>query len=102
MNTESREWFAFSERRTDGKFTTIEKWQEAMLFSGVPQSRIVKVRLVEDAEGEYLGWLDNDDNGEISMIQHNRVFAIQFPYGVAAAVERGEGVPVPLRVEIVE
>lgn len=96
-----REWTAFSEIRTDGKFITVEKWEEAMLFSGVPKSKIVTVRLIEDADGEYMGWLDADDNGEISMVRHQRVFPIQFPYGVSAAVEIGDGVPVTLRIEAI-
>jgi hypothetical protein len=95
-----REWTAFSENRADGKFITIEKWEEAMLFSGVPKSRIVTVRLIEDPAGDYMGWLDTNDKGEICMVQHKRVFPIQFAYGVEAAVENGDGVPVSLRIEV--
>lgn len=99
QNAAPREWSAFSEER-NGTFVTIEKWVEAMLFSGVPQERIVKVRLIEDPAGDFAGWLDANENGEICMVQHKRVFPIQFPYGVQAAEENGDGKAVSLRIEI--
>lgn len=100
QNATPREWTAFSEDR-NGTFVTIEFWEEAMLFSGVPKSRIVNVRLIEDGAGDYMGWLGSDDDGKLSMVQHKRVFPIQFAYGVDAAVEKGDGFPVPLRVEVI-
>lgn len=97
--TQPREWQSFAEERTDGSgFLTIEPWIQAVHMSGVPKEQIVTVKLIEDPAGDFRGWLAAGEN-HVVMVQHKRIFPIQFAYGVEAAVEKGDGVPVKLRVE---
>ena len=62
------------------------------------------IELIVDPEGEYLGWLDSEGrhDARVYMVQHEKVFNIQFPYGYKLAEEKGEGIAVPLRVVLVE
>lgn len=62
------------------------------------QCEIVPVEMVEDPEGRYFGWMDFGDGDwhkpdtEPCMIQgHEGIFAMQFPYGPKAEVDRGRG-----------
>ena len=61
------------------------------------------IELIVDPEGEYLGWLDSDarHDGRVYMVQHKKVFDIQFPYGYKIAEENGEGIAVPLCVVLI-
>ncbi|MDO8944027.1 MAG: hypothetical protein Q7U75_12640 [Desulfobacterales bacterium] len=67
---------------------------------GYRDDEAVPVELVADPGGEYLGWLDagGRHGGRVCMVQHRKVFNIQFPYGYEAAEERGEGLAVGLSV----
>lgn len=60
-----------------------------------------EVTLVEDPDGDLRGWVDADQERDpgVVMVQHHRVFEVQFTYGSAAEVEAGKGEVVPLRVE---
>lgn len=58
----------------------------------------VAVTVTEDPEADYLGWIGTEDTAP-NMIQHKRIFEIQFPYGSKAEVERGRGRVVPVRIE---
>ncbi len=55
------------------------------------------VTVTEDPEGTYLGWLKQGESEPV-MIQHKRIFEIQFPYGSKVEVERGKGLVVPLSI----
>ena len=65
-------------------------------------------RVVADAAGDYRGWLPHDDSGQPvtprnpRVIQHKKIFDMQFPYGVQAEVARGRGTVLSLRVELRE
>jgi hypothetical protein len=98
--TEQREWKAFAEETNDPKlpFNTITDWEEVLAMSGVRPENRVSVRLVEDPEGELRGWIDKGADHPV-MIQHKKIFPVQFAYGVDAEVERGNGEVVALRVE---
>lgn len=62
----------------------------------------VPVRLVEDPGGDYRGWLPRADRlpRPPVMVQHRRVFEVQFPDGSAAEAAAGRGEVVRLRVEV--
>lgn len=103
--TDVRTWKSFGEcQEHEGApfFSQISPWREAVRFSGVKDSDIKTLNLIEDPDGKYCGWLSPEDEGKISMVQHERVFPIQFPYGITAAIENGDGFAVKLRIEIVE
>lgn len=62
------------------------------------------VHLIEDENGDYLGWLDRDaDTGElldeVKMVNYHTYFDISFPYGSAKKEKDGQGVVVRLRIE---
>lgn len=63
----------------------------------------VLVEVIEDPEGTHLGWIDRDDEVEGDdtpvMIQHHRIYDIQFPYGSKAAEEYGKGRTVRLTIK---
>lgn len=80
------------------RITDITQWVQALRMSGVPENEIIRIRLIEDPEGDFRGWLATGED-MLSMVQHKRIFNIQFPYSSEAAVEQGEGVIVPVRVE---
>lgn len=61
-------------------------------------SEPVAVIVTEDPEADHLGWIGTEDTAP-NMIQHKRIFEIQFPYGSKAEVERGRGRVVPVRIE---
>lgn len=67
----------------------------------------VPVRLVEDPEGQYWGWLHSERDGLFprrasttpEMVQpHQGMYTMQFPYGPKAEEERGHGRTVRLSV----
>ncbi len=71
---------------------------------------VVPLRVTEDSEGQYWGWIDNEDwraergyrsnDGVPTFIQpHHGMFTMQFPYGPEAEQERGRGHIVRLVVE---
>lgn len=71
---------------------------------------VVPLRVVEDPEGPYWGWIDNEDwraerhyrsNGGVpQMIQpYHGMFTMQFPYGPKVEEEHGRGRTVRLLVE---
>ena len=66
----------------------------AEMHGGAP----VPVIVTEDPDGDMLGWIEAGNDTPV-MIQHRRIFEIQFPGGSKAKVERNHGVVVPLRVE---
>lgn len=62
-----------------------------------------EVEVIEDPEGDYLGWLDERpghprNTGEPEMILHKKLFNIQFAYGYQAEEEAGRGRAIPLTI----
>jgi hypothetical protein len=105
--TAPRSWAYFAGRpETDAQKTPkgekhyihLSPWREALAFSGVAGKDILSVDLVEDAEGEYLGWIETGED-VVSMVTIDRIFSIQFPYGVEAAVKAGDGELIRLSVK---
>ena len=61
----------------------------------------VPIRLIEDPEGIYLGWLPNNpEETDPLFVQHQRIFNISFPYGYQAEEQAGRGKAVRLRIEL--
>lgn len=64
---------------------------------GAKPEEIQKIVFQEDNMGEYTGWL-KPGNPTPSMIQLNRIFPIQFPYGIEKEIAKGNGNPVKLKI----
>lgn len=62
----------------------------------------VRVRVAEDPDGTFLGWLARDDNYPRMIYGHPAAFRLCFPYGPAAEEAAGKGRVVRLRIEPVE
>lgn len=62
----------------------------------------VPVEVIEDPEGTHLGWIDADDeragDDTPEMIQHHKIFGIQFPYGYEEEEKAGRGRAIRLTV----
>lgn len=61
----------------------------------------VPVLVVEDPEGDYLGWIEETkgSTGEPEMIQRKEIFSIQFPYGYQDEEAAGRGRAVRLTIK---
>lgn len=70
-------------------------------FHGLPHPA-VKVRLVEDSDGEYFGWLPASEWLPRMIWRGWTCFSVQFPYGPEAEEKAGRGRIVRLRVERAE
>lgn len=57
------------------------------------------VLLVEDPDAALWGWIDAKEPERICMIEHHKIFPVQFPYGVQPEIDRDHGEVVPVRVE---
>lgn len=104
----SRTWEAYGNPSTkslteDGNPTILHIYpRESLLrMCGIKRENYNKLILREDENGLYLGWLKTDSNGEIGLVQYHKSFAIQFPYGVQAAVDKGQGEAVRLSVDVI-
>ena len=62
------------------------------------REQIVEITLVEDQQGEYMGWIDKNRD-EPSMIQLPHAFKVQFPGGYQENVKRGQGEVVYLSIQ---
>lgn len=87
-----RSWSLFGRSR-DGRWLTVGPEFYVKLHGSDP----VPVEVVEDPDGEYLGYIPT---GEVvpTLILHSRIFEIQFPYGSHAEVKRGKGEVVSLSI----
>lgn len=84
--------------RFKGEYTYIyeSEWAyEAACHDADEPAEIVE--LVADPEGDFLGWLDVEEGNSVPvLVQHRKVFPIQFTYGVQAEVDAGRGIAVGL------
>lgn len=60
------------------------------------------VVLHEDPDGEYRGWIVPDSDGTPVMVQHAKIYPIQFAYGPEAEEKKGRGRTVRLRIERID
>ncbi|MEB3033574.1 hypothetical protein KV113_18625 [Mycolicibacter sp. MYC340] len=92
-----RTWSGFAHRGGNGVFsgTRIGIPESVIGFAGLD----TKVTVIEEPSGEYRGWVYTGREADPPiMIEHARIFDMQFPYGAAAAIGAGEGSAVPLSV----
>lgn len=69
--------------------------ENQLAFAGLD----TRITVTEDATGDHLGWIDaGHQDDPPTMIQHQKIFDISFPYGSQAAVEAGRGRIVRLSV----
>jgi hypothetical protein len=61
---------------------------------------IIEVDLIEDVDGELMGWEAAGAEG-LRMVQHHRIFNMQFPAGYLASEAAGDGRAVRLRLAFV-
>ena len=60
----------------------------------------VPVTVIEDAEGDYYGWIATGQDAPVMIQPSPALFSMQFPYGPKAEVEAGRGKIVRLRVDV--
>lgn len=101
--TTPREWEAFAEEtgKPDFPFHSISQSERALRMRSVPKAKMVTVRLIEDPEGDLLGWIYTGKN-TVDMVQRKHIFPVQFVYGVEEEVKAGKGEVVTLRVEKID
>lgn len=92
----NRTWdmFALAYEKGISGFYGIGDYHYTQMHGGTP----IPVTVTEDPEGDMLGWIASDETVP-TMIQHRRVFEIQFPYGSKVSADAGHGHVVHLRVE---
>lgn len=69
----------------------------AMRMCGIRPENVITVDVVEDPDGEYLGWVRTGET-ELKMVQQTKIFPIQFAYGVKAEVDAGAGEAVQVTI----
>ena len=89
-----RSWQMFALFRDNGEPHSVYEYEQAVRMCG---GEPVPVTVIEDPAGDQLGWLDAGATVPV-MIQHKRIFDIQFAYGSQAEIERGRGATIALRV----
>jgi hypothetical protein len=99
--TDARSWEMSTYRRTTSSgevyymYFGDEAWVRRIGF-GDP---VVKVRLSEDAQGDYFAWTEAARPDDLRIVALDRLFRVQFPYGTKVMEEAGQGKVVQLRVE---
>lgn len=96
-----RSWEKYAARLGDGEWTGVgSEWYARQYSRG---GGAVPVTVIEDPEGDYLGWIDAEDRGAgidtPTMIQRKEIFSIQFPYPVKDEEAAGHGTVIRLRIE---
>lgn len=95
-----REWKGRARRIGDQQSRLVDIWVEP--GPGVVEMACLDtaVTVAEDPHGTYVGWVEaGHESDPPAMIQPSALFDMQFPYGVSAAVRRGQGTVVALAVE---
>lgn len=98
---EPRVWQMHGHAADNGTWVAVgAEWWVRIHGYGPPP---VPVTVTEDDDGDYMGWIDfkGDEPREPALIQHHRIFEVQFPYGSKAEVEHGRGEAVRLRISAV-
>jgi hypothetical protein len=102
---EPRTWETLTYRctRPNGEIYYLENSDELWRIKLYKFSEpIVRVRLTEDAAGEYTGWLETGKEDEIVMLAQRHLFKMQFVYGVEESEKKGHGKAVHLRITELE
>lgn len=97
VSHQPREWEAFCKEHK-GNFVNIKDTRRIVRMLGCPEEDIVTLRLVEDPDGAYMGWLPAGKE-QITLVQPENAFPVQFIYGYKEEEKRGKGEAVRLRLE---
>lgn len=87
----------YAEKHEDGPFTNIYLSEGQVRMCGA--KNIVPVAVSEHADGTHYGWKAKDEDGFCMIWQHEILREICFAYGMQAAIDAGQGVPVRLKLE---
>lgn len=90
-----RAWNLFGHQADNGTWVAVGS--EFFVKNHGYETSPVPVTVTENPDGDYLGWLDAASTTP-ALIQHHRIFNIQFPYGYKAEEDRGAGVAVRLSI----
>ena len=99
MTDTPRVWEMYGHAASNGVWVAVgeQRWVQLHGYGPPP----VPVTVTEDPEGDYMGWIAaNDKAEEPVMIQHHRIFNIQFPYGYKPEEEHGRGKAVRLTITV--
>jgi hypothetical protein len=101
MTNTARVWQMHGHAADNGVWVAVgEEWWVRIHGYGPPP---VPVTVAEDPEGDYMGWIaTGEDPPEPGLIQHHRIFNIQFPDGYQAEVTHGRGEAVRLSITVRE
>ena len=92
-----RHWDMFAQDYGNNRWMHFGSKRYADMHGG--NEPTVAVRLTEDPDGEYYGWLKTGEDTP-SMIWPSRVQLMMcFTYGMQVAIDKGQGVPIRLRCE---
>ena len=95
MKTE-RSWNMYAQDLGDGHLSAFgEEWW-SKLHGDEP---VIPVKLIEDPEGDFYGWLETDSDTPCMIWGTKIQFEMCFPYGVQSEVDLGRGKPIRLRCE---
>jgi hypothetical protein len=91
-------WEMYAHKSERGSYLNCgEKWWVEIHDLSLP---IVKVRITENPEGKYYGWIDTGETTPEMIQPHEWMFSMQFAYGPEIEVEKGKGRIV--RLDVVE
>lgn len=82
------------------RVTSVWEGEHSLRMSGYKRGDYSTLKLIEDPDGIYRGWVKHSKPESIIMVQHKQIFPIQFPYGIESEVAQGEGEVVSLRIEV--
>jgi hypothetical protein len=92
-------WEMFGYPKGDGEWLKVDDFRTVKMH-GCPEP--VPVVVVEDPEGNYLGWMEEREGarrtGIPEMIMHKKLFNMQFAYGYEAEEKEGRGHAIPLTI----
>ena len=91
----AREWVMYANEYSAGFMHFGERYYVELYDSSSP---IVHVKLIEDEQGKYLGWLAIGKE-TVEMVQRSILFDMQFTYGHVVEEAAGKGKVIKLRVE---
>lgn len=77
-------------------------YQSMIQMRACGHEKPLRVRLEEDPEGTYWGWLYADRDEFTMIFYHQSLVEMCFPYGTAIEVKKGRGRVVQLKVTVLE
>jgi hypothetical protein len=100
LDPQSPHWDMFAHQLPDGSHADFGS-RLFVKFHGENRP-IVPVRLFEDPEGRYHGWLAEGEDTPSMIWPTAMQLGMCFPYGIEVEIEQGKGRPIRLRCEALE